>query len=342
MFCVAVVGAGAFGTSLGRMLAGKGFQVLMWAHEAAVAEQINTLHQNPLYLAGFRLPESVRASSRMDVVLDGADLVLLGAPSQFVRSVAKLAAPLLRVGPPIVCAAKGIEARTCLTMNEVLEEVLPAEHIPNLAFLSGPSFAREVAQELPTAVSIAARVEELAKRVQRIFATPFFRTYHTHDVVGVEVGGAAKNIIAIAAGISDGLGLGLNARAALITRGLAELTRLALAKGASPMTLAGLAGLGDLVLTCTGDLSRNRSLGVRLGQGMSLSEALGDSRSVVEGVETAASVTALAARVHVEMPICEQVYDILFEGKPARQGLVDLMSRGLKGENETVVAMHPG
>jgi glycerol-3-phosphate dehydrogenase (NAD(P)+) len=341
MFSIAVVGAGAFGTSLGRMLSGKGFGVRMWAHEPAVADKINTLHENPLYLAGFRLPESVRASARMDVVLDGADLVLLVTPSQFVRSVAQLMAPLLRVGPPIVCAAKGIEARTCMTMNEVLEEVLPADHIPHLAFLSGPSFARELAQELPTAVSIAARVEENAKRVQHIFATPFFRTYHTQDVVGVEVGGATKNVIAIAAGISDGLGLGLNARAALITRGLAEIARLALAKGASPMTLAGLAGIGDLVVTCTGDLSRNRTLGVRLGRGMSLREALGGSRSVVEGVETAASVTALAARVHVELPICEQVCKILFEGKPAHQGLVDLMSRGLKGENETLMAMHP-
>jgi glycerol-3-phosphate dehydrogenase (NAD(P)+) len=314
------------------MLARKGASVSVWAHEPAVAEQIAQRHENAVYLPGFALPGSVRASARMAEALDGVELVLLVVPSQFVRAVAAQAAPHLPRGCAIVCAAKGIEGKSCLLMSEVLAEVLPAEHHPHLAFLSGPSFAKEVAGELPTAVAIAAPVEENAKRLVRLFATPFFRTYHTGDVVGLEVGGAAKNVIAVAAGISDGLGLGLGARAAIITRGLAEITRLAVAKGAQPATLAGLSGLGDLVLTCTGDLSRNRTLGVRLGRGMSLAEALGDQRSVVEGVENAASITTLAGRLGVELPISNQVYAVIHEGKPARRALLDLMSRELRAE----------
>jgi glycerol-3-phosphate dehydrogenase (NAD(P)+) len=333
MLSIGVVGAGAFGTCLARMLAGKGLNVRLWAREAEVAERINRSHENDLYLHGFGLPESVRASCRLAEVLDGAELVVLVTPSQFVRSMAAQAAPLLPAGCAIVCAAKGIESDTCLTMNEVLEETLAAEHVRRLAFLSGPSFAKEVAQELPTAVSIAARDEENARRVQRIFATPFFRTYHTRDVIGVELGGATKNVIAIAAGISDGLGLGLNTRAAVITRGLAEITRLAVAKGANAGTLAGLSGLGDLIATCTGDLSRNHTVGFRLGRALPLAEALGVGRSIAEGVKNAASVCTLATRVGVEMPICRQVYEVLYEGKPARQALVDLMSRDLKCES---------
>jgi glycerol-3-phosphate dehydrogenase (NAD(P)+) len=314
------------------MLARKGARVRIWAHEPAVAEQIERRHENQTYLPGFLLPEGVSSSTSMQEVLESAELTLFVTPSQFIRATAQRAAPHLHPGCPIVCAAKGIERETCMTMNEVLEGILPAVHHPSLAYLSGPSFAKEVANELPTAVSIAAYVEENAKRLQQIFATPFFRTYHTRDVVGLEVGGAAKNVIAIAAGISDGLGLGLGARAAIVTRGLAEITRLAVAKGANPLTLAGLSGLGDLVITCTGDLSRNRTLGLRLGRGMSLPEALGDSRAVVEGVENAASITRLARRVGVEVPIADQVYAVLYERKPARNALLDLMSRKLKAE----------
>lgn len=329
---ITVLGAGAFGTALSMLLAGKGYRVRLWAFEPEVAAQIDAEHENGMYLRGFKLPASIVASSRVEEALAGAELVVVVTPSHVVRPVMKGAAPHIRPGAAIVCAAKGIENDTCLTMNEVLEEVLPAEHHPYLAFLSGPSFAREVAQGLPTAVSIAAYMERHAKKVQGIFAAPFFRTYYTNDVVGVEIGGAAKNVIAIAAGISDGLGLGHNTRAALITRGLAEITRLGVAKGANPMTLAGLAGMGDLVLTCTGDLSRNRTVGVKLGQGKPLADILGEGHAVAEGVKNAASVTQLAARLGVEMPICEQVYQILYENKPAAQGLIDLMSRGLKRE----------
>ena len=329
---ITVLGAGAFGTALSMMLAGKGFRVRLWAFEEEVAAQINAEHENGMYLRGFRLPATIAASSRLDEALPGAELIVVVTPSHVVRTVMMAAAPYIPPGTSIVCAAKGIESDTCLTMNELLEDVLPALHHPHLAFLSGPSFAREVAQGLPTAVSIAAYMERHAKKVQGLFAAPFFRTYYTNDVVGVEIGGAAKNVIAIAAGISDGLALGLNTRAALITRGLAEITRLGVAKGANPMTLAGLSGMGDLVLTCTGELSRNRTVGVKLGQGMALAEILGDGHAVAEGVKNAASVTQLASRLGVEMPICEQVYQILYEGKPAAQGLIDLMSRGLKRE----------
>jgi glycerol-3-phosphate dehydrogenase (NAD(P)+) len=232
-----------------------------------------------------------------------------------------------------VSATKGIENDSLKTVSEVLEEVLPIKYHPYLAYLSGPSFAREVAEHVPTAVVAASYSEKLCLQVQEAFRHHYFRVYRSHDVVGVEIGGSLKNVIAIAAGIADGMGYGHNARAAIITRGLAEMSRMAVAKGANPLTLAGLSGMGDLVLTCTGGLSRNRQVGMQLGQGASIDSILADMSMVAEGVKTAQSVHDLAKRIGVEMPICDGVYSILYEGKTAKQAMMDLMGRELKRES---------
>jgi glycerol-3-phosphate dehydrogenase (NAD(P)+) len=248
------------------------------------------------------------------------------------RSVVRQAAAHIEPGTLLVSAAKGIENDTLLPMSEVLLEVLPAAVAEGLAFLSGPSFAREVAAGMPTAVVAAASREKVARRVQEVFSTETFRVYTNDDIIGVELGGALKNVIAVAAGVSDGLGFGYNTRAALITRGLAEMTRLGTAMGANPATFAGLAGMGDLVLTCTGDLSRNRTVGMELGRGRKLEEILGGMKMVAEGVKTTLSAYQLARKLGVEAPIIEQMYLILYEGKEARQAVADLMLRELKPE----------
>ncbi|MBI5546643.1 MAG: NAD(P)-dependent glycerol-3-phosphate dehydrogenase [Deltaproteobacteria bacterium] len=329
---VAVIGAGAFGTSLSGCLASNGHAVRLWAREPEIVPAVNERHQNPLYLAGIPLPAEVIATDDQAEAVHGAEMVVLAAPSHATRDVAASLKSLLPPNIPIVTVAKGIENETLLTMTEVLEDVFPVERHPYLAVLSGPSFAKEVALRLPTAVTVASLWERLAREVQKAFSTDRFRVYTSTDVVGVQLGGALKNVVAIAAGCADGLGFGLNARAALITRGLAEITRAAVRRGANPMTLAGLSGLGDLVLTCTGELSRNRQLGLALGQGVKLSEALKDKRTVAEGVKTATSAVHLADKIGIELPIAREVYRILFEDKPARQAVVDLMTRELKPE----------
>jgi glycerol-3-phosphate dehydrogenase (NAD(P)+) len=249
-----------------------------------------------------------------------------------VRRVMSNSLPFLPQGGVIVSASKGIEVDTLATVSEIYQEILPADLYASFAALSGPSFAREVAQQMPTAVTVASESESVARRVQEAFTTSYFRVYRNEDVVGVELGGAIKNVIAIAAGISDGLGFGSNTRAALITRGLAEMTRLGLAMGAHPSTFAGLAGMGDLVLTCTGDLSRNRTVGIQVGQGRRLSEILGEMRMVAEGVKTTESAYNLCRKLGVEMPIVEQMYQILYQDKPAREAVLELMTRNLKAE----------
>ena len=329
---VAVVGAGAFGSAIAGLLVGKGHSVRLWALEPEIVPAINERHENPLYFAGITLPDSVRATADMAEAVDGAEMTVLAAPSHATREVAVRLRPLLPANIPIVTVAKGIENGTLLTMTEVLEDVFPTERHPYLAILSGPSFAREVAARYPTAVTVASLWERLAREVQRAFSTDRFRCYTSTDVVGVQLGGSLKNVVAIAAGCADGLGFGLNARAALVTRGLAEITRAAVRRGANPMTLAGLSGLGDLVLTCTGELSRNRQLGLALGKGAKMAEALKDKRSVAEGVKTATSAVQLADKLAIEMPIAREVHRVLFEDKPARQAVVDLMSRELKPE----------
>ena len=329
---IAVIGAGAFGTALASLLAHKHHEVRLWAREPELIPAINAAHENALYLAGIALPPSLAAVGALDEAVAGAELVLLAVPSHFLRDLAGKLAPSLPPHIPIVTVAKGIENGTLLTMSEVLEDVLPVERHPYIAIVSGPSFAREVAEGQPTSVTVAARWERIARSVQTALSTDMFRVYTSVDLIGVQYGGALKNVIAIAAGAAEGLGFGFNARAALITRGLAEITRAAVQRGANPMTLSGLSGMGDLVLTCTGTLSRNRELGVAIGQGKSLEELQKNRLSVVEGVFTAKSACQLADKYDIDMPISRGVHRVLFEGQSPRAAMEELLSRALKSE----------
>lgn len=327
----AVIGGGSWGTALASVLAMQG-PVGLWARDEFIAQGINETRRNPRYQTDLELPSSITATTQLGEALKDAELVCVVVPSHAMRHVMSEAAPYLQPGAPIVSASKGIENKTLMTMEEVLTEVLPPALRSDFAFLSGPSFARETLLQMATAVTIAARFPEVAEKVQEAFCTPYFRTYTTEDVVGVELGGALKNVVAIAAGVVSGLGLGFNTQAALLTRGLAEITRLAVHRGANPLTLSGLAGMGDLVLTCTGSLSRNRSVGVRLGKGESLEEILGSMNEVAEGVRTTRSAYHLAEQEGVEMPITTEVFRILYENKPGGEAVMDLMGRDLKRE----------
>ena len=330
---VAVIGAGSWGTALASVLADKGDQVTLWAYEPECAESINAQNENQLFLPGITLPPNLRATTDLGAACEGAQLVVSVTPSHVTRAVFEQLVEHLPEHTPIVSATKGIENETLMTISELLEDVLPLRFHPYLAYLSGPSFAREVAQRHPTTVAVASYSDKLGQLVQNAFHTPYFRAYRTTDVEGVEIGGSLKNVIAIAVGVADGMGFGHNSRAALITRGLAEISRLAVKRGANPLTVAGLAGMGDLVLTCTGGLSRNRAVGVKLGQGRPIAEILGDMRMVAEGVKTAKSVYDLAESLGVDMPICREVYGVLYEGKTPAEGLKDLMARQLTREN---------
>jgi glycerol-3-phosphate dehydrogenase (NAD(P)+) len=327
-----VLGAGSWGTALASLLAGKGYTVTAWDKDPAVLEDISRNHRNERYLPGAPLPATLHASADVARALEGAELVVMAVPSHAVRPVTIEAKRHVHAGTPIVCVAKGIELDTLMTMSEVLEDVLPVPLHPYVAVLSGPSFAKEVAKGLPTAVTVAARWERIAKQVQEAFHTKAFRPYTSGDVVGAEIGGCVKNVVAIAAGISDGFGFGANSLAALITRGLAEISRLAVRKGANPLTLSGLAGLGDLVLTCSSDLSRNRSVGRGLAAGKTAEAIQQELGQVAEGVRNAKSARELARRVGVEMPITEMVYKVLYENLPPRDGVVQLMTRETKPE----------
>lgn len=331
---IAVIGAGSWGTALAGHLAGTGATVKLWAWETEVADAVNREHENTVFLPGFKLPDSLTATTDGAEALAGAPMVLSVVPSHVVREVWSTLGAHLAEGAILISASKGIEGETGLLMNEVLTEVVPGLTESRFACLSGPSFAREVIAGQPCAVAVAASSAETAAAVQVCLSSPVFRVYTTDDVVGTEMGGALKNVAAIAVGASDGLGLGLNARAALITRALAEITRAAVAAGAEPLTLAGLAGVGDLVLTCTGSLSRNRSVGEELGKGRSIDEILGGMRMVAEGVRTTRSAMQLRAKLGVEMPITEQVHAMLYEGRPAAEATEQLMSRRLKPERE--------
>ncbi|HUJ24827.1 MAG TPA: NAD(P)H-dependent glycerol-3-phosphate dehydrogenase [Myxococcales bacterium] len=328
----AVIGGGSWGTALAAVLGWNGHDTTVWAYDKEVASALTEQHENPKYLPGMKLPERVRGTGDFQEALAGAELVLAVNPSHVTRQVMREATPFIPKATPIVCATKGIENETLLTMHEVLEEVLPAEMHPYLAVLSGPSFAKETVQRMPTAVVVASPWEKMAQRIQRIFSNDFFRVYTSIDVAGVELGGSLKNVCAIAAGISDGMGFGNNTRAAIMTRGLAELVRLAIKKGANPLTLSGLAGMGDLVLTCTGELSRNRTVGLGLGRGQTLDQVLAGMSQVAEGVRTAKSVHDLARKLGVDMPLHEAVYRILYEGLSPTAALQSLTSRELKSE----------
>jgi len=329
---IGVLGAGSWGTTLANLLAKKGEDVVLWAYEGEVAEAINRERRNLLYLPQIQLAPTLRATADIVEATHGARGVVSVSPSHVVRRVLGDAVPFLRRDAWVVSASKGIETDTLATLDQVLAEVLPPPVAARAAFLSGPSFALEVAQEHPTAVTLAARDASLARQLQGLFQTPYFRVYTHHDIRGVELGGALKNVIAIAAGVADGLGFGHNTRAALITRGLAEIARLGVAMGAEASTFAGLAGLGDLVLTCTGPLSRNRAVGVELGRGRPLEDILRGMIMVAEGVRTAQAAHALARRHGVEMPITAEVYAILFEGRSPRAAVESLMLREPKAE----------
>jgi glycerol-3-phosphate dehydrogenase (NAD(P)+) len=322
-----VVGGGAWGTALASHCARAGLPVRMWVREPEVAAAVNERRENPAYLPGVTLPSGISATCRLDEALADAQVALVVVPSEFCRAVYRELRDLAPRSTLLVSCTKGLEIDTLRRMTEVAAAEAPGHP---LAVLSGPSFALEVAGALPTAVVVASADHSVAESVQRPLATSRFRVYSSEDVVGVELAGALKNVIAIASGIIDGLGYGYNTGAALITRGLAEITRLSVALGARPDTLAGLAGLGDLVLTCTGGLSRNRTVGQRLGRGQSLAEAT--AGLYPEGVRTTLAACALAERQGIDMPIARQMKAVLHEGKPPRQALDELMLRSLKRE----------
>jgi glycerol-3-phosphate dehydrogenase (NAD(P)+) len=332
---IAIIGAGAWGTGLAIVLGRSGnHEVRLWAHEQEVRDSISARRINELFLPGQLIPTPVSPTGSLEEALHGAEIVVSVMPSQHCRALFEQMLPHLDPAMLFVSATKGLEETTLLRMTEVASQVVASSFTPRIGALSGPSFAKEVSRGDPTAITVASKDPELAETVQREFSDARFRIYTNDDVVGVELGGALKNIVAIAAGVCDGLGLGHNSVAALITRGLAEITRLAVACGGRPETMAGLAGLGDLVLTCTGGLSRNRSVGVELGRGRKLPEIIaGMHGAVAEGVFTTQAAVGLARSRGVEMPITEQMDAILHRGKSPAEAMHDLMTRSVKRES---------
>lgn len=327
---VAVIGAGSWGTALAHHLGCLGHEVRLWVYEPELLEILSRQRENTLFLPGIKLSPNISYCGDSTEAAREAAIILMAVPSHVFRQVLQSMQPPEPAKVIVVSATKGIETDTLLTMEGVVREVWGPEYA--YAVLSGPSFAQEVAQAQPTAVTVASRQREVAKTIQRLFFSPSFRVYTTYDVTGVELGGALKNVMALAAGILEGLGLGANPRAALITRGLAEISRLGARLGANPLTLAGLAGLGDLVLTCTSVQSRNYRVGRQLGSGQKLEDILASMKMVAEGIKTTAATYFLARRLGVEMPIVEQVYRILYEQQPPQQAVRALMTRALKDE----------
>jgi glycerol-3-phosphate dehydrogenase (NAD(P)+) len=328
---IAVVGAGAWGTALAAHAARQDHAVSLWAHEPDVVADITHRHENGVFLEGVQLPASIRASNDPAEVLEGADLVVLVPPSAFLRPVAERIAPHVERAR-VVIATKGIESGSHMLMLDVVAEAMPNVDRASLTVLSGPSFAREVANGLPTDVVVASKSEEAAADVQRLLHSPMFRVYTSHDPVGVEVGGALKNVLAVAAGACDGLGLGTNARAALVTRGLSEMARLGVAMGGDPLTFMGLSGVGDLILTTTGALSRNRTLGLKVAEGANPATYLAGQRSVAEGYGTSKAAYELARIHEVDVPITEQVYEVLHRGRALLDAMKSLLTRAQKDE----------
>lgn len=327
----AVLGAGAWGTALADLLARNGEPVTIWALEPEVVASINESHDNTVFLAGAPLSEGLRATGDLAEALDDAELVCLATPSQHLRGVLGRSASGLSRGAILCVASKGIEEGTLALMSDVVSEAAPGHAV---VALSGPSFAAEVVARQPTAIVAASESAPAAEAVQAAFSNSTFRVYTHDDIIGVELGGALKNVMAVATGICEGAGFGFNARAALVTRGLTEMTRLGTALGATPATFAGLAGIGDLVLTCTGTLSRNRAVGMEIGRGATLQQALAGKQTVAEGVATTRSALALATREEVEMPIVAMVNRVLFDGHSAQRAVADLMSRELRAEQD--------
>jgi glycerol-3-phosphate dehydrogenase (NAD(P)+) len=331
---VGVLGAGSFGSCLAILCAERGHDVTLWARDPALADALARDRRNPRYLKEIELPEAIRPTSDLAEALADREMVIVSIPSHSVRSVMTSAAAVVPPDAIVVSTVKGIELETGKTMEEVLTEVLPAAHHPRVAVLSGPSFAHEVARRKPTVVTVACRQDAYAIAVQSHLSCPWFRCYSDTDVLGVEIGGALKNVVAIAVGVCDGLELGHNARAATMTRGLAEITRLGVRMGANPLTFLGLAGMGDLVLTCTGDLSRNRRVGLALGRGRTLDDILTELGEVAEGVRTTHAACQLAERVGVELPIAEGVRLLLAGKVDPREGAKMLLTRQLRGEKD--------
>ncbi len=329
---IAIIGAGSYGTALALVAARSGHSVKLWAHDPEVAKLLQSNRENQVYLPGFALPENVAPTHELDEALREAEFVITAIPSHVCREVYTNMLPHLRAEMIFVSATKGIEVHTQMRMEEVVRDVLHVKFAPRYVALSGPSFALEVAQDQPSAIVAASAEIDAAQAVQALLSSSRFRVYTNTDVVGVEIGGAVKNVMAIATGVVHGLGLGYNSVTALITRGLAEMTRLAIKLGGRGETMAGLAGMGDLVLTCLGNLSRNRQVGVALGQGRTLEQIISETRQVAEGVKTAKATQELAQRIGVELPITEGVYRMLYEGKTPQQLLQELMERPLRGE----------
>lgn len=335
MMNVSVLGAGSWGTALALVLARKGIPTLIWGRNREFMQELGERQENGRYLPGASFPDSLEVTSDLEQAVSCRDVLLVVIPSHGFRKVVRQAASFIdpeHLPKAIISATKGIENSTLCSMTEILEQEMPAGLSGRFAVLSGPSFAREVADSLPTAVTMACADQSLCVRLQDLFSTDSFRVYCNPDTVGVQIGGAVKNVLAIASGISDGMKFGTNTRAALITRGLAEITRMGLKAGANPLTFAGLAGLGDLVLTCTGDLSRNRQVGLRLGRGDSMEEILASMSMVAEGVKTSKSVYQLAQKYNVEMPITEQVYRVIYKGMEPGEAVRELMMRPPKHE----------
>lgn len=335
---ITVIGGGAWGTALAIHCARKGHDTLLWALEKEVADAVNTQHENTVFLKGYPLPENLKATNDIKEAAQHGELVLMVIPTPFVERTVGQIADILRDDQVVVSCTKGILNGTLETPHDILSRVLPERLHSRLAYLSGPSFAAEVAKNIPTAVTIACQNADVAFRVQELMSTPRFRCYRTTDVVGVELGGALKNVLAIACGISDGVGFGSNGRAALITRGLDEITRLVVACGGNPLTMAGLAGVGDIVLTCTGDLSRNRTVGLRIGKGEKLEEVMKSMTAVAEGVLTSRSAHDLAKKKGIDCAVIEGIYRVVYEGVDPIQVVTENMSRPLKEEVDSKVA----
>lgn len=329
---IAVIGGGSWGTALANMLAKKGLETSLWVREPELFAQIIKTGENTWFLPEIKLDPSLVVDSNWEAVMKGADYFLFAVPSQYFKAVLQQTKTILPDKPKVICASKGLALPSLKTMSEIMAEELDKLN-PTCAIFSGPSFAREVAREMPTAVTLACTSKIEAKAMQKVLGTDYLRVYTNTDVRGVELGGAVKNVIAIAVGITTGLGYGYNTRAALITRGLSEMSRLGKAMGGKEKTFMGLSGLGDLVLTSTGDLSRNRKVGILLGQGRKLLDILGEMKAVAEGVKTTEALYLLRDQLKVELPITDQVYQVLYQDKDPHQAVRDLMSRDLKEEH---------
>lgn len=334
--CIGIIGAGGWGTALACLLANKGYFIDIWTLEDEVAEEINSSRRNTTYLPGARIPEGVKASASIEEVVGKNSNIFLVVPSRVMRPVVREVQRYLRDDAYILHGAKGIEEDTLMRMSDVIKSELPSKFYPRIAVLSGPTHAEEVAQGIPTAAVVASNELSVAHHMQDLLMAPTFRIYTSLDMVGVELGGSLKNVVALAAGLGEGLGFGDNTKAALITRGLAEITRLGMAMDANPLTFAGLSGLGDLIVTCTSKHSRNRWAGMELSKGKSLEDVLSSTKMVIEGIPTAKASYKLAKKHGIEMPITSKVYDVLYNRIQPKEAVLQLMTRDKTHELEDV------